>query len=470
MRGKEIQLVIIGAGPAGLSAAAEAARSGVETIVLDMNSQPGGQYYHLPAAGFQVVSPLGEIAHGMALAESASKAGAVIMQDAEVWGIYPADNGFLVTISGGSVERLRTRKLIIAGGAFERTVSFPGWTLPGVMTAGGVLSLLKNQRVLAGSSFLLSGSGPLQLSVAAHLLEAGADVKVVLEHRTFASLAQGWRLAGLLPQVWRQLTEGFDYLGVLRRHGVPLRTGWVVVRAEGREEVQSAVVARVDRRGCPIKGTEQVLDVDAICQGFGLVPATRLSRITGCEHAFHPRLHTYVPLRDEWLQTSVEGCFVVGDCMQISGKDAALVEGKLAAVAVGLQLGLLNDAQTDEKVRPLRQKLEKYQRYADIINELFAPLPGLWRLMEDDTVVCRCENVTLAQIKTAVLDGAVSVAGVKNHTRAGMGLCQGRMCWMNTAQVIANEAGISLEDASRHTVRPPVFPVTLGDLLEVDGG
>jgi NAD(P)H-nitrite reductase large subunit len=186
----------------------------------------------------------------------------------------------------------------------------------------------------------------------------------------------------------------------------------------------------------------------------------------GCDHKFHPTLHTYTPLRDEWLQTSVEGCFVAGDAAEIIGKKGALIEGQLAGLAAAHQFGKLSESQALPTAHELRTTLKRECDYANLLVNAFAPLPGLWSMMKDDTIICRCEQITFGQVKQAAQDGMDSFAGVKNHTRAGMGWCQGRMCWMNAARIVSNELGIPLENASRHTVRPPIFPVTLGDMLE----
>lgn len=461
MQVKQVQLAVIGAGPAGLTAAAQAAALGVETVVLDLYSRPGGQYYHLPPPEFDILNASGDAAQGMLLEKAALDAGAQIWNNTEVWGIYP-EEGFLIGLSGAEKPRLRARKVIIATGAMERSLPFPGWTLPGVMTAGAALALLKHQRIVPGRRFLFSGSGPLQLAAAAYLAEAGAEVKAVLEQHQARSLLPYWRLGA----DWRRLREGWSYLSTLRRQGARVRAGWGVVRAAGQGQVERSIIARLDRSGRPIAGSQQSIEVDAICQGYGLAPASRLSRVLGCQHIFHPVLHTYTPVRDDDLQTSVAGCFVAGDAAEIIGKNGALLEGRLASLAVARQLGEIDQRQVHEKTVELRAALRRERAYASLLNRAFAPQPGLWSLMEDDTIICRCEQVTLAQVRQAVQDGMHSFAGVKNHSRAGMGWCQGRMCWMNAAHVIADQLGIGLENASRHTLRPPIFPVTLGDMLE----
>lgn len=479
MSAREVALVIVGAGPGGLAAAAEAAGLGVETVVLDMYARPGGQYYRQPAydaarasdvarSGFG--NPPGATSaverEGLALIDAARRAGAEIVNDATVWGLFP-EQPFLIRLSAGGALSLSARTLILATGAYDRPLPFPGWTLPGVMTTGGVQALLKEQGVLPGRRFLLSGSGPLQLAAAAHLAAAGASVPAVLETRRLRSFLRLWPQVGAILAQGERLAEGYGYLRTLRAAGATLRFGWAVLRAEGAGQVERAIVGRVDADGRPMAGTEQTLAVDTICLGYGLLPATQLSRQLGCEHRLDPHLGAHVPLRDAWFQTSLAGAFVVGDAAGIAGKEAARLEGRLAGLAVARQLGVLTEAQAAERARPLWARWRREQCFAAFLQEAFGLLSGMAELAGDDTVLCRCEGVTLGQVKRALADGADSFPDVKAHTRAGMGRCQGRMCSVLIAPVIAQTLGYDLERASRYSVRPPAFPVALDELEEL---
>lgn len=463
MSEREVALAVVGAGPAGLSAAAQAAELGVETVVLDMYSRPGGQFFKLPE--FTITGD-GHIARqGLALIDSAKRAGATIWSNVEVWGLYD-ESPLLLGLSNAEVQRLKAHKVIVAAGAYDLPVPFPGWTLPGVMGVGGALAMLKNQRLIAGRRLVMSGTGPLQLAAAAYLAVAGAHIEAVLELRQFSSLLGGWHYAGAALGQQERMAEGWGYLRALQSRGVPIRMGRAVVRAEGREEVERAVVAKVDKNGRPLPGTEETLEVDTICQGYGLIPSAQLSRQIDCKHEFHPELHLHLPVRDRWLQTSTPGLFVVGDAAGIVGKEGAMLEGRLAALEAARQLGRLDESRGLERARPLQSALDKERRFAHVLNGFFGPLPGLWELAQDDTIVCRCENVTLAQVKQAVADGCDSFPAVKNHSRVSMGRCQGRMCTMSVARAISRELGCELEQASRYSARPPAFPVPLEELLK----
>lgn len=462
---QHVPLVIIGAGPGGLAAAIKASELGVESIVLDMYPQSGGQYYHLPTPDLHLASARGITEEGLRLVEVAQKAGAQIWQNVEVWAIYP-EKPYLICLTGGEVKRLRADMIIIATGAFERAVPFPGWTLPGVMTTGAALALMKNQRILPGRRILLAGSGLLQFPTAAYLVEAGADVEMVLELRRKRTFLRKWKSSLTMSSHLDRMFEGLGYFLSMWTGKVRMRTGCAITRAIGSTNVEAAAFADVDKAGYPISGTEHTIEVDTILSGYGLIPSNRLSMISGCKHVFHPQLHSYVPIRNEWMQTTVPEIYVAGDAAGISGKQAAIIEGKIAAVAVALQMERINQKQAMEQTVSLRKKLVRERDFAQAMADLFGYLPGLSSLLEDDTVVCRCENITLNQIKQAVADGADSVAGVKNHSRAGMGWCQGRMCIQSVAQIISQELQSDLERASRHTIRPPLFPVQLEDLLE----
>ncbi len=460
-------LAIVGSGPAGLSAALTAASLGVDTVVLDAHLESGGHFYSLPPDEFRLREREKEVAAGAQLDDAVRRAGAHLWHGTEVWGIYP-EKPWLMCLSGGSSSRLRADAVIVATGAEERALPFPGWTLPGVITAGAAQRLLKNQRLLPGRRFLLSGSGPLQFALATGLVRAGAQVAAVLEARSISSLMRAWRhFPSLLSQGARG-REGAGYLGSLLAARVPVRAGWSVARACGQDGVESAVICRLDKEGHPLRQTEQELAVDTICLGYSLAPATRLWRLVDVATSFDPLQQCQLPVRDAWGQTTQSGLYVAGDAAGINGHQAARLEGQLAGLAVAAQLGVLSDARLREESRLLLEQLDRERSFGRLLSDLFGPLPGMLDLATDDTVICRCENVTLGQARQAVADGAVSVQGVKHHSRAGMGWCQGRTCSDSIAGIVAAETGMDLALAGRQTLRPPAFPVPLAELLEED--
>lgn len=471
-----IELAIIGAGPAGLAAAAEAADLGVDVILVDVFGRPGGQYFKQTPAGLAAAP--GD--HPLPF-DPQARPGVRVLADTAVWGIFPdltpqppllggegefgapsfAGRGtggrWLLCLYGpaGTPRRLLAQTVILAPGAHDRPVPFPGWTLPGVLTAGAALNLVKHQRLLPGRRFLLSGTGPLQLLLARHLLEAGGEVVAVLDANPFPW--RGWRHAPAVWGQWERLGEGWAAWRAMRRAGTPLRWGWVIRRAEGDGQVVRAVIGPVSG------GAAETLDVDTICLGHGFTPSVQLARQAGCEHRYDPGQRAYLPVRDEWLQTTQEGIFVAGDAAGIGGKDVALWEGRLAALAAARQLGR---AVPPDRLAAARRELARQRRFAAVLLDLFPASAHLGDLLTDDTVLCRCEEITVAEVRRAVAEGAETLNAVRMVTRAGMGRCQGRMCGGPVSELIARELGRPVEALGQVTPRPPVAPVPLEGLLE----
>jgi hypothetical protein len=241
--------------------------------------------------------------------------------------------------------------------------------------------------------------------------------------------------------------------------GVRIRWGQIVLRAEGDGQVERAVIGPVDG-SC----SETVL-ADAICLGHGFTPAIQLSRLAGCEHHYRPDQATYVPVRDEWLQTTLGGLFVAGDGATISGKDVALLEGQLAAMGAALQLG--RDVPPG-RIATLKQSLSREKKFAAVLNALFPLSAHLNNLLTEDTMLCRCEEVTVGEIRRAIDEGATTVSAVRMLTRAGMGRCQGRMCGSPVARLLAQALGQPVETVGLANPRAPVMPIPLRGMIDED--
>jgi D-hydroxyproline dehydrogenase subunit alpha len=225
----------------------------------------------------------------------------------------------------------------------------------------------------------------------------------------------------------------------------------------------------VDHSGRPVAGSEKTIDVDCICLGYGLLPDTQLTRLLECRHAMHPYLRAWVPVRDEWLQTSLPGVFAIGDAAEISGKMAAMLEGKIAALAVACQLGHLSKENIRGFAQPIQSQLAVERRFAQLLYRAFSLPDDPCPLAEPDTVICRCECVTYRQIQEAIRDGATSVQAVKYLCRTGMGWCRGTHCAPIISRMVSQLGGIGLEEASQTCIRPPLFPITLEEALDLEG-
>jgi len=468
-----VELAVVGAGPAGIAAAVTAAEAGVETVLVDAQPRPGGQYFKPPPDALRGEAASRHSRQADAALRRLFGSSVRVLSDALVWGAFPAEDGsgWELTLHGPDVPaRLVAHTLILATGAYDRPIPFPGWTLPGVMTAGGVQSFLKARRLSPGRRFLLAGTGPLQIAVAAGLVPAGAEVVGILEAKRLG-LRDVCDAAALWRQ-WDRLAEGWDYGRTLFTARVPLRLGWAVVEARGDGQVEKAVICRVDDTGQPLPGTSETLSVDTIAIGYGLIPSTELSRLLGCVHEFRPDQGGTVPRRDAEMQTSLPGVYAVGDGAGIGGAELAQIEGHIAAFAAVGRLGKLSEAAARHAIDREQPGLARQQRFARMLGELFTPAAGLYGLARDDTVVCRCEEVTLGEIRQAVAEGATSANEVKGLTRTGMGNCQGRICGELVARIIAAEATShvgdagAIESAGVFTARSPIHPLPLDALAD----
>jgi pyruvate/2-oxoglutarate dehydrogenase complex dihydrolipoamide dehydrogenase (E3) component len=250
----------------------------------------------------------------------------------------------------------------------------------------------------------------------------------------------------------------------LRKYKVPLWYDHAIVEAVGQEHVEKAIIARLDRQGTPIPGTQKEFDVDAVCLGYGLLPSFQVASAFGCELRFDNRLRWFAPVHDRTMETSQGGVFVAGDVTDIAGSKVALVEGQIAALNAAHHLGAISEKSLIERLAPLHSELHKINRLADALQEIYAFRPGLVKLAKEDTLLCRCEEVTFSQVQGAIAEGATDLHQVKLATRAGMGYCQGRFCSALIAPLIAEATGQSLSGLLPFTVRPPIHPIPL-DIL-----
>ena len=416
----EAEVAIVGAGPAGIAAACRAAESGAPTVVLDDGLAPGGQIHrHRPGTE----PPPAARAWHARLARS----GARVLSGVTVVDAVADGDGFVLSGErGGAALSVRARRVVLATGARELFLPFPGWTLPGVLGAGGAQALWKSGASLAGRTAVVGGSGPLLLPVAASLAKAGARIAVVAEQAGYGAVASFG--AGLV-RLPTKLLEAVRY-GLA---GVPYRPGAWIAEARGDGALSSVVVTdgRVRRE----------IRCDLAAVGWGLVPNTELARLLGC------RFEGSGVAVDAGQETSVAGVFAAGEPCGVAGLDAAIAEGQVAGLAAA---GRADEARSPD----LAAARAAARRFGARIARAFTLRQELRALAAPDTIVCRCEDV-----RWGALSGAAGGREAKLVSRAGMGACQGRVCGPALGFLFGWESD---------TVRPPVRPVRLGDLAAAE--
>jgi D-hydroxyproline dehydrogenase subunit alpha len=459
-------LLVVGGGPAGLASARTASDHGLSVVVIDERPTLGGQIYKQFGRGFVPGDPrkLGrDYRAGRALIDSAQSRGVTLMTDTSAVAIRDLD---VEVVTGAEhATTITAQKILIAPGAHDRPVAFPGWTLPGVITAGAAQTLVKTQRVLPGSRIMFAGSGPLALAFPAQLVRYGANVVAALEAGPAPTIADLAGLALAARGNVHLLRDAAGYRATLLRHRVPLQYRRIVVRAIGTTRVERVVHAQADADWRPIAGTEQTVEADTLCIGYGFIPSVELLRLAGCGFDFDENLGGLVVRLDDWMRTTTPHVYSAGDGAGVEGVYVAMAQGRIAATAAAADLGRLSADAAAAYVAPLRKAVQRKRRFASSLTRMYSVGDGVFELADAETVVCRCEEVRQGDIDAA-LATSPDLMVAKNLTRAGMGMCQGRNCQRHIAATIARQRGVDRSTIPLSTPRFPVRPIALGAIAD----
>jgi NADPH-dependent 2,4-dienoyl-CoA reductase/sulfur reductase-like enzyme len=441
-------LVVIGGGPAGLAAAALAARAGVSTVLFDENPGIGGQIYRgitsTPLANRTILGE--DYWAGEALAAEAKASGASIVTGATVWSLDPQR---IVGVSiDGKARMIGAQRVIIATGSLERPFPIPGWTLPGVMTAGGAQTALKAHGLLPAGRTVMAGTGPLLWLLAAQLLRAGGTIDAILD----TTPRGNWLRA--LPHLPDFMLSPYFAKGL-------------ALLREVRAKVPVHKVDRVEAIGDG-KLREVVFGHGRMAADFlllhqGVVPNVNLALAAGVAHAWNERQLCFQPVLDGDFASSVPGIAVSGDGAGIAGGTAAAERGRIAAIAA---VRALRPGADVPDPQPVRQRLQHEERGRAFLDWLNRPAES-FRQPEGDIVVCRCEEVTARQVRDMVKIGCEGPNQMKAFLRCGMGPCQGRLCGLTVTELIAAERKTTPAEVGYYRLRPPVKPITLAELASL---
>jgi NADPH-dependent 2,4-dienoyl-CoA reductase/sulfur reductase-like enzyme len=444
----EPDVAIIGGGAGGLSAAIAARQAGASVVVLDERKVAGGQYYkqsatHPPLDDQQL--------EGADLLDRARQSGAEIIGSVEIWGAFDGPL-FLADVAGAALI-VRPKNAIIATGAFERPRMVPGWTLPGVMTTGAAQTLWRSFRTLPGKRVAVCGSGPLNAQVALELAQGGAEVVMVAE-----TASAPWRhpCSALKAFVADPglVFKGLGMMRNLKRHGIPLRHQTTLHSVE--QDGEGLLTSFRTASGSTIREA-----VDVVCMNDGFEPQNEILRLLGARMTYDQAFGHLRCDRDTQMETSVPNIFAVGDCAGLGGAPAARVEGAIAGRAAAAHAGFGDGYDLFSQQR----LLARYRRFQANLWKLYDIHPKSPGMNSRETIVCRCEEITLGD----VLDGLETTPGhvgtLKRATRIGMGRCQGRYCGPVATRLVAKATGKPIEDFSNFAPRVPIKPVAIASIL-----
>ena len=439
-------VVIVGAGPAGISAARTLLDQGIKPCLVDESLRGGGQIYRRQPANFQRSAKelYGfEASKAEAVHRTLDELAPLIDYRPETL-VWNAEDGRLDMLNNGRAESVEYAQIIVATGATDRILPVPGWTLPGVYSLGAAQIALKYQGCAIGERVAFCGSGPLLYLVAYQYAKAGAKVVAVLDSAPFS--AQCRALPALLGQP-ATLAKGMYYRAWLTAHGIAVHQGATLKHIEGEQRVTA------------IRWGEHTVACDAVAFAHALRSETQLADLLGCEFSWNSLNRAWLPQRDVAGRSSIAGVYLAGDGAGIMGADAAHMAGERAALAVLADSRIAID---QRRAAELERQLASIERFRHGLETAF-PFPLQWAAQAPDAlIVCRCEEVSAGDVRAVVDEGHWEINRVKAHCRVGMGRCQGRMCGLAAAEIIAERSGRGIEATGRLRGQAPIKPLPFG--------
>ncbi|WP_288941521.1 NAD(P)/FAD-dependent oxidoreductase [uncultured Roseovarius sp.] len=455
---KTADLIVIGAGPAGMAAASTAADAGLSVLLLDEQRRAGGQIYRdVKRAATMRGHILGqEFTEGLPLAEGIEKQGITQVFGATVWNVEPT--GKVACSVNGQGMVAQGLRVLLATGALERPMPIPGWTLPGVMTAGAAQILLK-QSGLVPKRAVLAGSGPLLYLIAAQMVRAGVPPLALVETQVRGDFIAALRHSVGALRGWRYLLKGLKMLREIEKAGVPRYRGTTGLAVEGEGQAEALTFTA--------SGQSHRIACDTVLLHHGVVPNTQAARSLGVDHVWSDRQACFVPRLDQWGGTGHDRILIAGDGAGIGGARVAEIAGRLAALRVATDLGRMTGQERDALAAPLFRQRNRELAVRPFLDMAYPPYTGALS-PDDGTIICRCEEVTAGDIRRFARLGCKGPNQAKAFGRAGMGPCQGRYCGLAVSSLLAQENDATHDETGYFRIRPPLKPVTLGELAATD--
>ena len=452
-------IIVIGAGPAGISAAVTAAEGGASVLLLDDQLGAGGQIYrNIENAGDTQTAFLGEdYMAGQPLARHLRESKVDYQAQAVVWQV--TDEGEVGYSVDGRAHLVKTPWVVLATGAQERPFPIEGWTLPGVMTAGAAQTLLKSSG-LAAEGAVFAGSGPLLTLIVHQYLSAGVKVAALVDTTAKTNRMRALpHVPGALARA-DLLAKGRKWMRKIRKSGTRIIKDATELRVLGKDKAEGLGY----RTG---GGDWQEIFSPYVFLHQGVVPNINLSMSTGMDHDWNDAQLCWRPCRDEWGHSSVDGIVVAGDGAGIDGALAARASGEMAALEILFRLGRIAEAERGQRAKAPRQVLHKERQIRPFLDAWFRPADQFRVPTGDNVVVCRCEELTLKDVSGPIDIGIAGPNQLKSYCRAGMGPCQGRFCGLTVQEIIARETKRTASEVGYYRLRPPIKPLRLEELANL---
>lgn len=450
-----VQVIVLGAGPAGIAAAMRLHAEGVKVLVLDEQATPGGQIYReVSLASPKRKELLGkDYAAGSVAVASFIKSGIDYVPNASVW-LVTAEREVHFRVAG-ETRVISADRILFCSGAYERPMPVPGWTLPGVMTAGAGQILLKTGARVPNGAVVLAGTGPLLYLLTVQYLKAGVKIKALVDTSARSDLMAAARYLPAALPAWKQLFKGISLMAQIRRAGVDWYQGATDIQIEGKVKAQAISFTH--------KGAQCRVDCDLVLLHQGVVPNTHPTLSIGAEHQWDEGQVCWVAKQDQWGALSVPGFFIAGDGAGVNGAEAAALQGRLAGLGIAISLEKLTSKAAESEAQTIRRSWGKIRCIRPMLERLYRPIQSL-QLPADDTIICRCEEVTAGAVRQYAALGCLGPNQAKAFGRCGMGPCQGRQCGLSVTQILADARHVSPSEVGYYRIRPPLKPITLAEL------
>lgn len=463
LKNDKYNVIIVGGGFSGIVAADILSGKGLSILMIDENFHSGGQLLRKISEELGVnkkykTTYIKRV--GAEFLKKIKEEDIDILKNSIVLGVYDK-NEILIEVENNKVKKFHYDVLLFATGARERFLPFKGWTLPGVISTGMSQVLMKSYGILPSKKIIVAGSGLFLFSVTYELLKNGAKVISLLESTPFLNKVK------LLPSLLHapsKAVEGMVYLSKILLSAVPVKYNSRVIEARGGNTLEEVIIAKTDMNGNVKKGSEKIIRTDSLAIGFGFSPNVGLPSLAGCKLDFIRSLGGWIVSVNDDMETSVKDIYSAGEITGIGGAIKSINEGRIAALSILKKFGKSEEADYKRKIKKLKKERKNNLVFSKYFNTLYGIREDDIRAISNDTVICRCEDVKMGEIKEALKSGFITPGALKLSVRAGMGNCQGRTC----GPIIYDLLSISSDANSMKpfSTRPPVKPVNIRNFVE----